>query len=128
MSTRDTVQLVQPSILGLYYSADWGCDLNCVLESMEQAWLYYLESGKGWYGSPKWAGGKWEPHPAEVAYGGPLPYIEDLCTILERDGGFHMPLQANRFGPSGLPILHNGNHRAIASLLTGIPITVQLLG
>lgn len=122
----DVTKVIPPAVLGTYYSADWGVDVNDALDAMDSAWTYYLRTGKGWWNSGIHWGQGYEPHPAEIQWGGPAAYIEHLCTVLESLGSFHTPLTCNRFGPSGLPILHNGNHRAIASLLTGIPIHVNL--
>lgn len=126
MPLYDVTTIVTPGVLSTYYSADWGVDVDSVLERMDSAWSHYLHSGVGWHGSRLWDDGPFEPHPAELTFGGPLPYVEHLVGILEREGSFQTALVCNRFGPSGLPILHNGNHRAVASLIAGVPIHVNL--
>lgn len=107
-------------------SLDWGRPIADTLDAMCAAWAHYLETGSGWYGSPQWNSGEWEPHPAEIAHDGPLNYIDHLTRIFEAEGwAMHEePIHVTQEGETFF--ISNGNHRAIAAILAGISIPVRI--
>lgn len=119
----DRTILASPLLLREYHSLDWGVSMNDALDAMHFAWQYYEKTGAGWFGSPMWQGGKWEPHPSEVAYGGPIPYVEHLASLLMQGVEFEHPVSAYGFG---IPMVKDGNHRALAAILADVPIYVNL--
>ena len=90
-------------------SHDWGVPMHSAEGEMQRYW-------KDWStGDPSAVD---EPHPSEVAHGGPGPYLEHLERDITRRG-IQQPIEVRR-SPSGERGVYDGQHRLVAAMRAGL--------
>lgn len=91
------------------YSGDYDVPITNVESEMRANWRAH-KAGESYE----------DPHPSEVAHGGPVPYLSHLTRDISRNG-LKTPIRIRNEN-----IVEEGNHRAASVLRLGIdPVPVE---